>query len=115
MKIYTTYRNIIIKKYEISAIILMIFTLSGCNSTKDLLTHKIEANDIDKIQIILAMGNPEYDAKSKIITEKDEISSLVDIFNKATIGKKIEDDDIVCSDASKWRFILIATFSYKVQ
>lgn len=88
----------------IVAIILIIFTLSGCNSTKDLLTHKIEANDIDKIQIILAMGNPEYGAKSKIITEKDEISSLVDIFNKATIGKKIEDDDIVCSDASKYYF-----------
>lgn len=97
-------------------ILLIIFTLSGCNSTKVLLTDKIEGDDIDNIQIVLAMGNPEYGSESKIITDKNEISELVHAFNNATMGQKVKDGDIVVSDTSKYYFYsndtLVQLFSF---
>lgn len=101
---------------NIFAIFFIICMVSGCNSDKSLLTNKINVNDIDKIQIVSAMGNPEYGAESKIITEKNEIRLLVDSFNNAVIGDKVRDDDVAVSDVSQYYFYskntLIQQFSF---
>ena len=69
----------------------MIFILSGCNSSTPLLDDKINSDDIDTIQIVRAWGNPFYGANSKIITDRNEIESLVHAFNYATIGSVVRD------------------------
>lgn len=102
------------KKINIILIIfLIIFTISACSSSKSLLNDKIEARDINKIQIVLAMGNPKYGAESKIITDKNEISQIVDAFNNAVIGKKVKDDNIVISDTSQYYFYMDDTLVHK--
>lgn len=97
-------------------LLLTILILSGCNSTKALLTDKIEAKDIDKIQVRLAMGNPKYGAESKIIIDKDEIKRFVDTFNSATISDKVESDNIAISGSSTYYFYskdaLVKRFSF---
>lgn len=90
--------------------------LYGCNSDKVLLNDKIKPDDIDKIQIMLAMGNPEYGADSKIITDKDEIREIVDAFNNAAIGSEVKNSDIHVSTPSSYYFYsgnsLIHQFSF---
>lgn len=101
---------------NIFVIIFIICMVSGCNSHKSLLTNKIDVNVIDKIQIVSAMGNPEYGAESKNITEKNEISLLVDAFNNAVVEDKVKGDDVEVSDVSQYYFYskntLIKQFSF---
>lgn len=95
------------KKYIFSILctIILIGLLVSCNnSSKDLLSDKMDADDIEKIQIVLAMGNPLYGADSKIIMDSSEISTLVDTFNNAVLGKKIKDDDLAIGFCSYYYF-----------
>jgi uncharacterized protein YceK len=86
----------------IFVIISIIFILSGCSS-KNLLTDKMEASNIDKIQIVMGGSwNPKYGEKAKIITDKNEISELVYVFNNATISKIAEDTP--CGTSSQYCF-----------
>jgi hypothetical protein len=78
--------------------------LFGCSSPGELPAEKLSAADIDEIQVVLAMGNPEYGADSKIIREKDEIEEIVDAFVGATIGVKVAKEDEAVSDTSKYFF-----------
>ncbi len=78
--------------------------LSGCCSDKNLLTEKLEAQNIETIQVVLAMGNPEYGADSKIIRDESEIQEFVNAFNGASIGKRVKKLDEAVSDASKYYF-----------
>lgn len=100
----------------IIALISIIFIFSGCNSTKAFLDTKIKSDDIDKIQIVLSMGNPKYGADSKIITDKDEIKKIVDAFNNAAIGKQVKDEDVQVAAAATYYFYngssLIHQFSF---
>ena len=68
------------------SIVILLFMLSACNAYIELLDDKINPNDIDTIQVVLAMGNPAYGADSKIITDRNEIEAFVHAFNSATIG-----------------------------
>lgn len=88
----------------VCVVVLMIFILTGCNKSKDLVASKMVASEVDKIQVVLAMGNPEYGAKSKVINDKDEINKLVKSFNSATIDKKVNEDDVVIAGTSKYYF-----------
>lgn len=95
--------------------ILIMFT--GC-SEKQLMNEQIESNNINKIQVITAMGNPIYGADSKIIIDTNEIKLFVDTFNSATIGKKVNDDDIGVGSVSYYYFYsndqLLAGFAFNV-
>ena len=65
------------KIYNFFTIIFVLCIITGCNSNKGLLTKKIDAKDIDEIQIVTAMGNPEYGAESKIITDKIDSGNML--------------------------------------
>lgn len=71
---------------------------------KPFLKEKINEEEINKIQVVLAMGNPEYGAESKIITDKDEIKAIIHTFNSAYLKAKVKDDDIVVSNCSTYYF-----------
>ncbi len=88
----------------IVATYFVVAMLSGCCSDKDLLTEKLEAQNIETIQVVLAMGNPEYGADSKIIRDESEIQKFVNAFNGASIGKRVKKVDEAVSDVSKYYF-----------
>ncbi len=101
------------KKFIIFAV-LVALVLSGCGSYSPL--AKKTLGGIDKVQIILAGGNPEYGFKSKVFTKEDEISELVDAVTSATIREKVKDDDIKASNVSKLVFFtkdeVVASISF---
>ncbi len=80
--------------------VLLVSVPTGCSNK--LLSEPLDAGDIDQIQVVLAMGNPEYGADSKIITNRSEIEGLVNAFNGATIGDRVRDADLGVSDASRY-------------
>ena len=88
---------------KIILMILLVSLLTGC-SDKFLLKDQIESSEIDRIQIITAMGNPEYGIDSKIITSPEEIKTLTDIFNIVKIGDKVHDDELEDSFNSSYLF-----------
>ncbi|MEG1448958.1 MAG: hypothetical protein RSC41_06465, partial [Oscillospiraceae bacterium] len=76
----------------------------GCGSEKPLLDERLDTGKIDEIKIVLAMGNPEYGAESKIITDKEEIQELTEIFSDAVLGDKVDDGDVAVCDTSNYCF-----------
>lgn len=88
----------------IVATYFVVAMLLGCYSGKNLLTEKLEAQNIEKIQVVLAMGNPDYGADSKVIRDESEIQEFVNAFNGASIGKRVKKVDEAVSDASKYYF-----------
>lgn len=85
-------------------LVLVSFMFSGCSSTKMLLDDTSKLDSIDKVQIALAMGNPEYGAESKIITDKDEIKELVDAFNNAIVGEEVKTGEIYITSIASYYF-----------
>lgn len=80
--------------------ILLVLVATGCS--RDLLSEPLDAGEIDQIQVVLAMGNPEYGADSKIITDRGEIEGLVNAFNGATLGDRVQDRDLGVAGASRY-------------
>ena len=64
----------------------------------------INPDDIDRIQVVLAMGNPAYGANSKIITDRGEIQALVEAFNHATLGDRVDFIDVAIAFHSVYYF-----------
>ena len=64
------------------------------------------------------MGNPEYGADSKTITDCNEINEFIEVFNNGHLGGTISDDDIAIGGASTYSFYkddeVIQTFSFNV-
>ena len=80
---------------------------SSCNSKTETILKSEKLSDfeysqIDKIQIITAMGNPAYGADSKVITNVKEINSFIDTFNSGVIGKEIA----VCDTCDSSRYVI---------
>ena len=69
--------------------LLWVFCLSGCGK-RELLTEKLDASQIDKVMVMMAMGNPAYGADAKIITDPKEVQDFVFLFNNAEVDEKIE-------------------------
>jgi len=91
----------------------VLLTLSSCRSQAFLLDNHISPDDISQIQVVLAMGNPEYGAESKIITDRNEIENIVNAFNEATIGDEVTDDDFHVAFPSRYYFFIGETIAYQ--
>jgi len=86
----------------IIGLIVVLFSFTGCGH-RSLLEEKMDAETIDKVQIVMFMG--DYDRRdSKIIVDETEIEQLVDTFNTATRGKKVRIVDVVISGNSYYFF-----------
>ncbi len=79
---------------------LMNLCFTACSTNNELLKDKMDESVISKIQIVTAMGNPEFGSDSKIITDMEEIIAMVRLFNNAVVAKKVDDSDVVIADAS---------------
>ena len=106
------------KKYgNIALILLLITVLVGC-SGKSLLKKQLVNSEIDKVKIVTAMGNPEYGADSKTITSSEEIELLIETFNSAKVGNKVQEDEIGIGGTSSFSFLsddkLISKFEFNV-
>ncbi|TCT17212.1 hypothetical protein EDC18_101510 [Natranaerovirga pectinivora] len=97
-------------------IVLVVFT--GCSKQQLLMSEQLNSNSINKIQVITAMGNPDFGAESKIITNTDEIETFVKTFNSGIIGNKVDEKDIGIGSISYYKFFyndeLIAQFTFNV-
>ncbi len=89
------------KRFFVLLIIIAI-VFSGCGSYSPL--AKVSLKDIDKVQMVLAGGNPEYGFESKVFTNKEDIDRFVSAVSSATVKEAVEDDNIVISDVSKLVF-----------
>ncbi len=87
-----------------ATIFFVLSMLLGCYSEKNLLSETLEVENIERIKVVLAMGNPEYGADSKVITDESEIQEFLNAFNGASIGKRVKKVDEVVSDTSKYFF-----------
>ncbi len=97
--------------------ILLTMTLVGCRDEMSSLSN-FENNDVDKIVVTLAMGNPEYGADSKTITDSNEINKFIEVFNNGHLGDTVSDDDIGIGGVSTYVFLkdeeVIQSFSFNV-
>ena len=94
-------------------ILFIVLLLSGCRSQASILDNHINPDDVSQIQAVLAMGNPEYGARSKIITDRNEIESIVNAFNEVTIGDEVNDDDFHVALPSRYNFFTGETIAYQ--
>lgn len=81
----------------------LMLLLTACH-TKNESISDFQYEQIDKIQIISTMGNPEYGADSRVITDENEMKELIDTFNSGIIGKKLADTDIKIGFMSRYFF-----------
>ncbi len=92
-------------------------TLIGCQNEMSTLSN-FENNDVDKIVVTLAMGNPEYGADSKTITDSNEINEFIEVFNDGHLGGTVSDDNISIGGVSTYVFSkdeeVIQSFSFNV-
>ena len=63
---------------------LCLLCLVGCGK-KELLQEKLDANEIDKVVVTLAMSNPANGTDCKVITDEGEIEKLIAVFNSAVV------------------------------
>lgn len=77
------------KKRLVICGLLCMLCLSGCGK-RELLKEKLDASQIDKVVVTMAMGNPAYGAECKIITEPKEVQDFVFLFNNAYVDEKID-------------------------
>ncbi len=81
----------------------MAMMLIACDSEKESLSS-FEEGEVEKIVITLAMGNPDYGAKSKTITDKSEVEEFVQLFNSAHLGDTVDEGDLGVGAISTYAF-----------
>ena len=91
------------KKKLLLCMLLCLFCLGGCGK-KELLQEKLDADAIDRVVVLLAMGNPAYGADCKVITDGEEIEKLIALFNGAEIGKKIDPAEEYVAGSGSYTF-----------
>ncbi len=105
------------KMINLSLALFLVLLLVGCQDEMSSLSN-FENNGVDKIVVTLAMGNPEYGADSKTITDSNEISEFIEVFNNGQLGGTVSDDDIEIGGASTYSFYkdeeVIQSFSFNV-
>ncbi len=105
------------KMMNLSLALFLVLSLVGCQDEMSSLSN-FENNGVDKIVVTLAMGNPEYGADSKTITDSNEISEFIEVFNNGHLGGTVSDDDIEIGGVSTYSFYkddeVIQSFSFNV-
>lgn len=82
---------------------LCLLCLGGCGK-KELLQEKLDANEIDKVVVTLAMGNPANGTDCKVITDEGEIKKFVDVFNGAVVEEKIDPGEEWVTSSGSYAF-----------
>ena len=90
------------KLLNLSITLIMVMALIGCNDKEKIADFK--AGDVEKIVITLAMGNPDYGADSKTITDEMEIQQIVDVFNNATLEGVVSEENLGIGATSTYAF-----------
>lgn len=83
-------------------VLLLIGAVAGCRGDRALLDESLRAEDVQEIRVVLAMGNPKYGADARIITDREEITALIDAFNGAVLGDRVGDMDVHVAGASRY-------------
>lgn len=65
---------------------------------------KIGTVMIDKVQVVEPMANPEYGARSKIITDEEEVVEFIRLVINSEVRDKVNQSDIVDEGASRYLF-----------
>jgi len=86
------------------ALVLFVIVLSSCGPITSFPGDPLEQEDIDRVQVVLAMGNPEYGADCRMITDADEVRAMVRALDGARIGGRVRDMDLYVAQASRYRF-----------
>ena len=91
------------RKLLVVLVLLIAVTIAGCGPAGSrLLSEPLDAEEVTGILVVLAMGNPEYGADSKMIENRGEIDALVASLNGASIGARVNDMDLAVADASRY-------------
>ncbi len=105
------------KIFALALTIAFTMIFASCQEEMGSLSNLGE-NDADKIVITLAMGNPEYGADCKTVTDVDEIHNFIEVFNSGRLGETISDDDIAIGGISSYVFYkndeIVHTFVFNV-
>ena len=91
------------KKKMLFCGLLCILCLVGCGK-RELLQEKLNAEEIDKVVVTMAMGNPAYGAECKIITDPKEVQDFVYLFNNAEVDEKIDKEDEWVAHSGSYTF-----------
>lgn len=83
--------------------LLCVLCLSGCGK-RELLKEKLDASEIDKVVVTMAMGNPAYGADCKVITDPKEVQDFVFLFNHAYVDEKIENGEEWVANSGSYAF-----------
>jgi len=86
------------KRVYLIICVIIITLATGCTKDNSNMSVSIREPNVTKIQIVKAMGNPQYGAESKIFTNEDEVSSLIDAMNNITIEEKVKSGDMGVGD-----------------
>lgn len=91
------------KRWAVLFVVIAV-TIAGCGPAgSPLLTESLDAEEVTGIFVVLAMGNPEYGADSRMIEDPGEIDALVEAFNGASVGERVKDVDLAVADTSRYR------------
>lgn len=83
--------------------LLCLLCLTGCGK-KELLKEKLDASQIDKVVVTMAMGNPAYGAECKVITDTETVQDFVFLFNNAEVDEKIDSGEEWVADSGSYVF-----------
>lgn len=83
--------------------LLCLLCLTGCGK-KELLKEKLDASQIDKVVVTMAMGNPAYGAECKVITDTETVQEFVFLFNNAEVDEKIDSGEEWVADSGSYVF-----------
>ncbi|MBQ7758143.1 hypothetical protein [Anaerotignum sp.] len=83
--------------------VFCLLCMTGCGK-KELLKEKLDANEIDKVVVTLAMGNPAYGADRKVITDAKEVQDFVFLFNNAYVDEKIDTGEEWVAESGSYAF-----------
>lgn len=83
--------------------LLCLLCLTGCGK-KELLKEKLDASQIDKVVVTMAMGNPAYGAECKVITDAETVQDFVFLFNNAEVDEKIDSGEEWVADSGSYVF-----------
>lgn len=77
------------------------FALQGTDNVGE---QVLRYADVDRIQIVTSMGNPQYGAEGKVITDEETLKQFVDLFNSAEVEDKLmSEEDLRIAMPSRYK------------